>query len=198
MYDGVTPSIQITEEILTKDKVTGTRLTNPAVDLHELPRIDLICLSHYHACVSSISLSSHSPSASSPLPSPCLFLGPFSLYTQKHHSPLSSDHFDDHVEATLRRSLPIITTPHAKSHLTAPHKTPEEAFTSVHDLDFYDDILVDIASNKKEKKPAIKVTGMPGKHVPPGPGGVVGKLNDLIAAVSPMLLASINVGAGED
>ena len=46
--------------------------------------------------------------------------------------------------------------------------------------------MVDIASNnsKKEKKPAIKVTGMPGKHVPPGPGGVVGKLNDLIAAVS--------------
>ena len=29
--------------------VTGTRLTNPAVDLHELPRIDLVCLSHYHA-----------------------------------------------------------------------------------------------------------------------------------------------------
>ena len=46
--------------------------------------------------------------------------------------------------------------------------------------------MVDIAS-KKEKKPAIKVTGMPGKHVPPGPGGVVGKLNDLIAAVSSIL-----------
>ena len=105
------------------------------------------------------------------------------LNTHSHPSLLSSDHFDDHVEASLRRSLPIITTPHAKSHLTAPAKTPEEAFTSVHDLDFYDDIMVDIAS-KKEKRPAIKVTGMPGKHVPPGPGGVVGKLNDLIAAVS--------------
>ena len=47
--------------------------------------------------------------------------------------------------------------------------------------------MVDIvsSSNKEgEKEPAIKVTGMPGKHVPPGPGGVVGKLNDLIAAVS--------------
>ena len=50
--------------------------------------------------------------------------------------------------------------------------------------------MVDIASNKKEKKPAIKVTGMPGKHVPPGPGGVVGKLNDLIAAVSFILFSS--------
>ena len=57
--------------------------------------------------------------------------------------------------------------------------------------------MVDIAS-KKEKKPAIKVTGMPGKHVPPGPGGVVGKLNDLIAAVSFILFASIIVRAGED
>lgn len=28
--------------------VTGTRRTNPAVDLHELPRIDLVLLSHYH------------------------------------------------------------------------------------------------------------------------------------------------------
>ncbi|EAW06976.1 MBL fold metallo-hydrolase [Aspergillus clavatus NRRL 1] len=28
--------------------VTATRQTNPAVDLHELPRIDLVLLSHYH------------------------------------------------------------------------------------------------------------------------------------------------------
>ncbi len=56
--------------------------------------------------------------------------------------------------------------------------------------------MVDIAS-KKEKKPAIKVTGMPGKHVPPGPGGVVGKLNDLIAAVSSILF-SFSTGFGED
>ena len=49
--------------------------------------------------------------------------------------------------------------------------------------------MVDIASDKKEKKPAIKVTGMPGKHVPPGPGGMVGKLNDLIAAVSFILFS---------
>lgn len=31
--------------------VTGTRLTNPAVDLEDLPRIDTILLSHYHASV---------------------------------------------------------------------------------------------------------------------------------------------------
>jgi L-ascorbate metabolism protein UlaG (beta-lactamase superfamily) len=29
--------------------VTSARRTNPAVDLHELPRIDLVLLSHYHA-----------------------------------------------------------------------------------------------------------------------------------------------------
>ena len=56
--------------------------------------------------------------------------------------------------------------------------------------------MVDIVS-QKDKKPAIKVTGMPGKHVPPGPGGVVGKLNDLIAAVSFILFFSYH-GTWED
>ena len=61
-----------------------------------------------------------------------------------------------------------------------------EAFTAVHDLDFFDDILVDIDVVKGDqggRKPALKVTGMPGKHVPPGPGNVMGKLNDYLAAV---------------
>ena len=49
----------------------------------------------------------------------------------------------------------------------------------MHDLDFFDDIMVDIKSGG-EKKPAIKVTGMPGKHVPPG---VLGTLNHLLSAV---------------
>lgn len=30
-------------------EVTAMRQTNPAVDLHDLPRIDLVLLSHYHA-----------------------------------------------------------------------------------------------------------------------------------------------------
>lgn len=29
--------------------VVATRKTNPALDLHELPRIDVVLLSHYHA-----------------------------------------------------------------------------------------------------------------------------------------------------
>jgi hypothetical protein len=29
--------------------VTATRKTNPALDLHELPKIDVVLLSHYHA-----------------------------------------------------------------------------------------------------------------------------------------------------
>lgn len=41
-------------------------------------------------------------------------------------------------------------------------------------------MMVDIKSGG-EKKPAIKVTGMPGKHVPPG---VLSSLNDLVNAVS--------------
>jgi hypothetical protein len=93
-----------------------------------------------------------------------------------------SDHFDQEVEDSLRRSLPIITTPHAKSHLA--HKAGEnEAFTAVHELDTFQSLMVDIHrnSNGGSSTPAIKITAMPGKHVPPG---ALGTLNDLVKAVS--------------
>lgn len=141
--------------------VTGTRQTNPAIDLNELPRVDAVLLSHYHA-----------------------------------------DHFDQKVEASLRRSLPIITTPHAKSHLTS--KGPEESFSHVYDLDHYEDMFCDIKSNTSGsgRSPAIKVTGMPGKHVPPGPGGLMKAANDLIGAVPPtngwMLELGYKASSGTD
>ncbi|KAI9668232.1 MAG: hypothetical protein M1821_001052 [Bathelium mastoideum] len=120
--------------------VTATRVTNPAIDLQELPRIDAVLLSHYHA-----------------------------------------DHFDQEVEARLSRRLPIITTPHAKACLT--RKGEEEAFRNVYALDFFDSMLVDVASSQEVGRiPAIKVTGMPGKHVPPGPLAVA---NDILKAVPP-------------
>ncbi|KAK5015247.1 hypothetical protein LTR16_002348 [Cryomyces antarcticus] len=120
--------------------VTATRVTNPAVDLHDLPRIDVVLLSHYHA-----------------------------------------DHFDQKVEESLRRTLPIITTPHAKGCLQS--KGPEESFSEVFDLDFFDSMMVDVVKiGGGDKAPAIKITGMPGKHVPPG---VLSIANDLLKAVPP-------------
>jgi len=116
--------------------VTGTRLTNPAIDLHKVPRIDAVLLSHYHA-----------------------------------------DHFDQKVEASLRRDLPIITTPHAKEHLH-DKKDGEEKFSDVYDLDFFQSMNVDVEGSAA----SVKVTGMPGKHVPPGPLSVA---NDLLGAVPP-------------
>ncbi|KAH7065051.1 beta-lactamase-like protein [Macrophomina phaseolina] len=123
--------------------VQGTRQTNPAVDLHQLPRIDAVLLSHYHA-----------------------------------------DHFDHEVEASLRRSLPIVTTPHAKAHLTAKQGAGE-AFSHVFDLDFFDDMFLDVKRPAGARVPAVKVTAMPGKHVPPGPAGALKAANELLQAVPP-------------
>ncbi|GAM89080.1 hypothetical protein ANO11243_071150 [Dothideomycetidae sp. 11243] len=122
--------------------VQGTRVTNPAIDLSDLPRIDAVLLSHLHA-----------------------------------------DHFDQLVEDSLRRSLPIITTPHAKEHLT--NKGETESFSQVFDLDHYDSMFVDIQTKTDSHMPAFKVTGMPGKHVPPGPAGMLGAVNDFLQAVPP-------------
>ena len=108
--------------------VTGTRQTNPAVDLHELPPVDLVLLSHYHA-----------------------------------------DHFDQLVEESLRRDLPIISTPHAHSHLTAKG---HESFTAVTALDFWESTILDLSTstgrNEKPLNACMRITGMPGKHVPDG------------------------------
>ncbi|OTA88143.1 hypothetical protein M434DRAFT_80529 [Hypoxylon sp. CO27-5] len=125
--------------------VTAQRKTNPAVDLHELPAIDCILLSHYH-----------------------------------------EDHFDRLVEQSLNRTFNIITTPHAKDCLTDGSK--DEPFKNVHDLDFFESMMLHI--DRKDpaqaggdgKVPAIKVTGMPGQHVPPGP---LAKVNDILKAVPP-------------
>ncbi|OBT81121.1 hypothetical protein VE02_10224 [Pseudogymnoascus sp. 03VT05] len=125
--------------------VTSVRLKNPAIDLHDLPRIDAVLLSHYH-----------------------------------------EDHFDRDVEASLRRSLPIISTPHAKAHLSS--KQEGEAFTAVYDLNIYQSLMLDIkpnpsSSSQMREFAAIKVTAMPGKHVPPG---ILSTVNDFIEAVPPV------------
>lgn len=123
--------------------VQATRLTNPAVDLHDLPRVDLVLLSHYHA-----------------------------------------DHFDQEVEASLSRALPILTTPHAHAALTSK-SPPSEAFTAVTALDTWDSALVHIAppSRPSPTKPVLKVTATPGKYLPPG--GLLEAANALAGAVPP-------------
>ncbi|CAJ2501495.1 Uu.00g043480.m01.CDS01 [Anthostomella pinea] len=123
--------------------VTAQRKTNPAVDLHELPSLDCILLSHYH-----------------------------------------EDHFDQLVEKSLNREFNIISTPHAKDCLT----TKAEPFKAVRDLDFFDSMMLHVDGGGHTnaggygKVRVIKVTGTPGKHVPPGPLSIA---NDLLHAVPP-------------
>jgi len=113
-----------------------------------------------------------------------------------------ADHFDQHVEESLRRDLPIITTPHAKTSLTTA-KGAEEAFTSVYDLGFWDSMYVNLSAAKGTEEhgvgssarriPRIKVTGMPGKHVAPG---ILGTFNDLVQAVPPTNGWMVELGYG--
>ncbi|KAI1755826.1 Metallo-hydrolase/oxidoreductase [Xylaria castorea] len=151
--------------------VTAQRLKNPAVDLHELPPVDLVLLSHYH-----------------------------------------EDHFDRFVEDKLNRDFDIVTTPHARGCLTSEArytsggswglgygsgKKEEEGkqdgrgpFRAVHDVDTFESIMLHIDDAKQGQLhmggygmvPVIKITAMPGKHVPPGALGVA---NDLLGAVPP-------------
>ncbi|EHK42272.1 hypothetical protein TRIATDRAFT_295938 [Trichoderma atroviride IMI 206040] len=95
------------------------------------------------------------------------------------------DHFDRIVEDSLNRNFPIITTPHAKGCLTSSSRS--EPFKSVYALDFFESMLLECRNSGKTEKDesrtsAIKVTGMPGKHIPPGP---ISKLNDFLNAVPP-------------
>ncbi|PTB62116.1 Metallo-hydrolase/oxidoreductase [Trichoderma citrinoviride] len=108
------------------------------------------------------------------------------------------DHFDQLVEESLNRDFPIITTPHAKGCLTSSSKA--EPFRAVHALDFFESILLECPTDTQTEAatPVIKVTGMPGKHVPPGP---LSAINDLLKAVPPtngwlLELGWLNVAAG--
>ncbi|SPQ24028.1 f62432b0-ad00-4cc8-af2e-7181657d07b3 [Thermothielavioides terrestris] len=76
------------------------------------------------------------------------------------------DHFDREVEARLSRDVPILTTAHAAGCLTRGRDEPFRA----------------VRAGKGRRMEAVRVTGLPGKHVPPGPLAVV---NKLLGAVPP-------------
>lgn len=89
------------------------------------------------------------------------------------------DHFDQKVEASLRRDIPIITTPYARVQLT---NKGSDSFTNVFALHPFETGLVEISGTGGPKRPRLRITGMPGKHVPSN--AVAGLLNKMANAVS--------------
>jgi hypothetical protein len=60
-------------------------------------------------------------------------------------------------------------------------KGAQESFNQVYDLDFFESMMVNLlSSGTSGRVQRMKVTGMPGKHVPTG---VIGAANDLVQAV---------------
>lgn len=86
------------------------------------------------------------------------------------------DHFDQKVESSLRRDLPIVTTPHAKNELTLKG---DDSFTNVYDLDPFQQVMVNIKEEGMQRQPQMRVTGIPGKHV----SGVMETANNFLSSV---------------
>ncbi|OAA36649.1 hypothetical protein NOR_07449 [Metarhizium rileyi] len=91
------------------------------------------------------------------------------------------DHFDRVVEASMNRDFPIITTSHARQCLT---QAKDEPFRNVESLEPFESVLLPISADSQRGRRTIKITGLPGKHVPPG---LLSTVNDnlLLGAVPP-------------
>lgn len=85
------------------------------------------------------------------------------------------DHFDQKVEASLRRDLPIVTTAHAQKQLT---DKSADSFTKASALDPFESTMVDSSLGHHR----LRVTGMPGKRIPSK--YVVKSLNSILHAAS--------------
>lgn len=103
------------------------RLTDPAIDIEQVPPLDFCVLSHYHG-----------------------------------------DHFDKVAEEKLQKDLPIVTTQHAVTELSA------RGFTAGVPLNTWESVVI----RKGEQE--VRITSMPGKH---GPAVVEAFLPDVMGSM---------------
>ncbi|KAH6631294.1 beta-lactamase-like protein [Chaetomium tenue] len=97
------------------------------------------------------------------------------------------DHFDAGVQKALGREVRILTTGHAKGCL----ERDGEPFRGVVGVGAWEGVFMPLAGDEElggrfrgedGRMAAVRVTGLPGKHVPPG---LVEKANELLGAVPP-------------
>lgn len=86
-------------------------------------------------------------------------------------SHLHADHFDDLVAEHIRRSLPIISTPHACTDL---HK---RGHSVLYPLDTWQSVRIVKGTDE------LTITSMPGKHTV----GVLGAVNSVVHMIPPVM-----------
>lgn len=89
------------------------------------------------------------------------------------------DHFDQKVEASLQRDLPIVTTSHTHAQLT---NKDTDSFTNISALNAFQSIMVDIRPHILLGRCQLRITAIPGKHIPSN--SVVEGLNSKVQAIS--------------
>ncbi|OAA80298.1 hypothetical protein LEL_03784 [Akanthomyces lecanii RCEF 1005] len=93
------------------------------------------------------------------------------------------EHFDRHVENSLSRAFPIVTTPHAARQLAVGKDGTNQPFQQVTGLVRFESAVLHVDGRR-----AIKVTAMPGQHVTPGPIAVASDLLQAVPSTASWLL----------
>ncbi|KAJ6438037.1 ATP-dependent bile acid permease [Purpureocillium lavendulum] len=107
-------------------------------------------------------------------------LGPGVNATPRTHPAISLDEDDGKFPQSRVPHHPVTTLQAARS--SPPPELKDDPFRGVTGLDAFKTAILHTVSGAEGWERVVRITGMPGKHVPPGP---LSKVNDFLGAVPP-------------